>query len=545
MRTVPMNLLFDDIEVVESVGDPSTVLVGGITHDSRRVVPGDLFCCVPGQVSDGHTHAAEAVERGAVGLLCEHFIPELIGRDIVQTRIAPGTMRTVMARLAAAFYSYPARDLLMIGVTGTNGKTTVTQLLGDLLGATGRPTNVMGTLSGARTTPEATEVQRVLAGVRDRQKYDGARHAVAMEVSSHALVQARVEGIHFDVAVFTNLSHDHLDYHRTMEDYFEAKATLFTSRHALRGVVNADDPWGQRLLERSRIPTIPVHHADATDVVLRPGHTEFTWRGQRVVTPLTGAINVDNTLLAAEAALALGEAHLTPEDIALALRQAAPVPGRLQVIATAPTPDPTGAASDAQAAAVAAERPPFTVLVDYAHTPAGLEVVLGEARALVPGGRVLSVFGCGGNRDRPKRPMMGGVAERLSDLAFVTSDNPRDEDPLEIIEEVLRGIPGGRTDPRIVVEPDRRVAIRRALDAACPGDVVVIAGKGHETYQEVAGRRLPFDDAVEARQALAARYASDPSSWASGAGAAHPDAAAPTSSTRRSTATSGSAHPGV
>ena len=222
------------------------------------------------------------MDRGAIGLLCEHFIPELIDHDVVQTRIAAGTMRPVMARLAAAFYGYPARDLLMIGVTGTNGKTTVTQLLGDLLSATGRPTNVMGTLSGTRTTPEATEVQRVLAGVRDRQKSDGHRHAVAMEVSSHALVQSRVEGIHFDVAVFTNLSHDHLDYHGTMEEYFEAKAMLFTPSHALRGVVNADDPWGRRLLERARIPTVAVHHADATDVVLRPGHSEFTWRGQRI-----------------------------------------------------------------------------------------------------------------------------------------------------------------------------------------------------------------------------------------------------------------------
>ena len=322
-----MNLLFDDIEVIESVGDPSAVEVGGITHDSRRVVPGDLFCCVPGQVSDGHVHATEAVERGAVSLLCEHFIPELLDRDIVQTRVAPGTMRPVMARLAAAFYGYPARDLLMIGVTGTNGKTTVTQILGDLLGATGRPTNVMGTLSGARTTPEATEVQRVLAGVRDRQKSDGSRHAVAMEVSSHALVQSRVEGIHFDVAVFTNLSHDHLDYHGTMEDYFEAKATLFTSKHALRGIVHADDAWGQRLLERSRIPTVAVHHSDATDVVLRPGHTEFTWRGQRITTRLTGSINVDNTLLAAEAALGLGERHLGPEEIAAALQPRRPCPG--------------------------------------------------------------------------------------------------------------------------------------------------------------------------------------------------------------------------
>ncbi len=516
MRTVPMNLLFDDIDVLETVGDPAAVEVGGIAHDSRRVVPGDLFCCVPGVVSDGHVHAPEAVERGAIGVLCEHFIPELLSRDVTQARIAPGTMRPVMAQLAAAFYGFPARDLLMIGVTGTNGKTTVTQLLGDLLTATGRPTNVMGTLSGARTTPEATEVERVLAGVRDRQKWDGLRHAVAMEVSSHALVQSRVDTIHFDVAVFTNLSHDHLDYHGTMEEYFEAKAKLFTSNHALRGVVNADDPWGGRLLERARIPMVGVHRADAGDVVLRPGHSEFTWRGHRVTTPLTGGVNVDNALLAAEAALVL-DPDLEPGEVAAAMAQLHPVPGRLQVIAAAGEP----------AGQVA--RPPFTVLVDYAHTPAGLEVVLAEARHLGPGlpGRVISVFGCGGNRDRAKRPVMGGVAARDSDLAFLTSDNPRDEDPAAIIEEVLAGVPGGRENPRVVVESDRRSAIRRALDAAGPGDVVVIAGKGHETYQEIAGRRLPFDDAVEAREALSARFASDPSTWLGATEGPNPLSASP------------------
>jgi UDP-N-acetylmuramoyl-L-alanyl-D-glutamate--2,6-diaminopimelate ligase len=518
-----MNLLFDDIEVIESVGDPSSVEVSGIAHDSRRVVPGDLFCCVPGGVSDGHVHAAEAVDRGAIGLLCEHFIPELIDHDVVQTRIAAGTMRPVMARLAAAFYGYPARDLLMVGVTGTNGKTTVTQLLGDLLSATGRPTNVMGTLSGTRTTPEATEVQRVLAGVRDRQKSDGHRHAVAMEVSSHALVQSRVEGIHFDVAVFTNLSHDHLDYHGSMERYFEAKAMLFTPSHALRGVVHADDAWGRRLLERSRIPTVAVHHADVTDVVLRPGRSEFTWRGQRISMPLTGAINVDNALLAAEAALALEEPGLGPEEIGRAMAHLTPVQGRLQLIAAPGPPAATGG----QGTEPAGDRPSFTVLVDYAHTPAGLQVVLGEARTLAPAGRVLCLFGCGGNRDRAKRPLMGAAAADLSDLAFVTSDNPRDEDPLGIIDEVLGGIPGGRANPRIVVEPDRGVAIRLALDAARPGDVVVIAGKGHETYQEIAGRRLPFDDAVEARRALSARFGSEPRTWAP----SHADAATPVDAT--------------
>jgi len=499
-----MNLLFDDIEVVETLGDPSAVEIAGIAHDSRRVVPGDLFCCVPGLLSDGHDHAAEAVERGAVGLLCEHFIPELMDQGVVQTRIAPGTVRPTMARLAAAFYDFPARQLLMVGVTGTNGKTTVTQLLSDLLGATGRPTNVMGTLSGARTTPEATEVQRVLAGVRDRQKSDGCRHAVAMEVSSHALVQSRVEGVHFDVAVFTNLSHDHLDYHGTMEAYFAAKHMLFNPDHALRGVVNADDPWGQRLIDVARIPMVAVHHGDATAIVLRPGRTEFTWRGHRITTPLTGAINVDNTLLAAEAALALG---LGLDEVAAGLAHLVPVPGRLQVIAS-PSRD-AGAGAGA-----GGPGPPFTVVVDYAHTPAGLEVVLREARALAGGeGRVLVVFGCGGNRDRAKRPVMGRAARSLSDAVFLTSDNPRSEDPLAIIEEVRAGLgEGPHGGSTVIVEPDRRLAIRGALDRALPGDVVVIAGKGHETYQEVSGERLPFDDAVEARRWLSAHLGSDPGS---------------------------------
>jgi UDP-N-acetylmuramoyl-L-alanyl-D-glutamate--2,6-diaminopimelate ligase len=497
-----MSLLFDDIEVIGTAGDPAAIDVRGIAHDSRRVVPGDLFCCVPGLVADGHAFAADAVDRGAVGLLCEHFIPELLDRPVVQSLVAPGTIRPVMARLAAAFYGFPARDLMMIGVTGTNGKTTVTQLIGDLLEASGRPTNVMGTLSGARTTPEATEVQRVLAQARDRQLSDGRRHAIAMEVSSHALVQARVEGIHFDVAVFTNLSHDHLDYHGTMEAYFEAKSSLFTSDHALRGVVNADDPWGQKLLRSARIPMVEVHRSDASAIVLQPGHTAFVWRGQQVSTPLTGAINVDNALLAAEAVLTLG---LEPPEVAAAFAEVSPPQGRLQVIAVAPEPGLPG------------DTPPFTVLVDYAHTPAGLEVVLGEARGLsAVGGRVLVVFGCGGNRDRTKRPKMGQAASALSDIAILTSDNPRDEDPLAIIEQVRAGVGDQPGQGAFFVEPDRRQAIRWALGEARAGDVVIIAGKGHENYQEIAGRRLPFDDVVEARRALSMRFPTDPATWMPG-----------------------------
>jgi UDP-N-acetylmuramoyl-L-alanyl-D-glutamate--2,6-diaminopimelate ligase len=485
MRCVPMNLLLDDLGVVESVGDPSSVLVRGVAHDSRDVVPGDVFCCVPGRGSDGHAHAAEAVERGAVGLLCEHVVPDLVGRGVVQVRVAAGTVRPAMARLAGAFFEHPSRDLVLLGVTGTNGKTTVTRMLGDLLSAAGRPTRVVGTLSGVRTTPEAPELQRILAEERDRQREDGRRHAVAMEVSSHALVQSRVEGIHFDVAVFTNLSHDHLDFHGTMEEYFEAKASLFEPGRALRAVIDADDPWGRRLLERVRIPATAVRRSATSDVEARPGSTAFTWRGQRVEMPLTGSVNVDNALLAAEAALVVEELGLTVEEIAHALTRVRPVPGRMEVIAL---PGPaTG----------------FTVLVDYAHTPAGLEVVLGEARRLATGGRVLCVFGCGGDRDRAKRPVMGAVAARSSDLAFVTSDNPRHEDPGAIVADVLAGIAGGARAEGVVVEPDRATAIERALRSARPADVVVVAGKGHETSQEIGDRRLPFEDAAEVRRVLA------------------------------------------
>jgi UDP-N-acetylmuramoyl-L-alanyl-D-glutamate--2,6-diaminopimelate ligase len=503
-----MNLLFDDIEVIETAGDPAAVDVRGIAHDSRRVVPGDLFCCVPGLLSDGHAFAAEAVDRGAVGLLCEHFVPELLDQTVVQTLVAPGTIRPVMARLAAAFYGFPARDLLTIGVTGTNGKTTVTRLLGDLLEAAGRPTTVLGTLSGVRTTPEATELQRLLAQTRDRQLSDGRPHAVAMEVSSHALAQSRVEGIHFDVAVFTNLSHDHLDYHGTMEEYFAVKSSLFTADHAVRGVINADDPWGQRLLAKGRIPMVAVHRSDASDVILRPGRTWFTWRGHRVSTPLTGAINVDNALLAAEAALALG---LEAPEIVAAFPYVSPAPGRFQVLSA-----PAGAVGAAGATGGdAPDSPPFTVVVDYAHTPAGLEVVLREARGLAADrGRVLVAFGCGGNRDRAKRPKMGHAASLLSDVAVLTSDNPRDEDPLSIIEEVRAGV-GADAPPNaaFMVEPDRGAAIRLLLQEARAGDVVVIAGKGHEDYQEIAGERLPFSDVVEARRSLSARFPTDPSTW--------------------------------
>jgi len=488
-----MTDLLHDVDVVRVRGDAAATEIGSIEFDSRAVRPGSLFCCLPGERTDGHLFAADAVDRGAVALVCERELDLPVSEVVVR----PGAVRVAMAEIAAAFHGHPASALKTVGVTGTNGKTTVTHLVRAVLDHAGIPTGVIGTLDGARTTPEAPILQATLADLRD-----SGTKAVALEVSSHALAQHRVDAMTFDVAAFTNLSREHLDYHGTMEEYFEAKATLFTPSHALVGVVNADDPRGQTLLERARIPMVAVRHADATDIELRPGHTEFSWRGHRIATPLTGSVNVDNALMAAEAALALG---LDAADVARGLGHVSPVPGRLQVIAAPP-----------HGSEGVADLPPFTVLVDYAHTPAGLEVVLAEARSLARG-RVVAVFGCGGNRDRAKRPVMGRVGARHSDLAYVTSDNPRDEDPDSIIAEVLTGVPGGRANEHVVVEPDRGAAIRRALDEARPGDVVVIAGKGHETYQEIAGEHVPFDDAVEARRALSARYGSDPRSWVVGA----------------------------
>ncbi len=468
-----MTLLLDDIPVQETVGDPAAVDVRGVTHDSRRVGPGDLFCCVPGQGTDGHQFAAEAVGRGAVGLLCEH----VMDLPVPQARVPAGQARPAMAQVATAFWGFPSRDLLMAGVTGTNGKTSVVHLLGAVLRHVGRPTRVLGTLSGARTTPEATELQQILADVRDGAPA-GVQAAVAMEVSSHALAQSRVDGIHFDVAVFTNLSHDHLDYHGTMEDYFTAKASLFTPERTVRGVVNAEDRWGRRLLAEARVPMVAVRADAASQVDLAVGRSSFTWRRQRVDLAMTGAVNVHNAVMAAEAAVALG---LAPVEVAAGLATAGPVPGRLEVV---PSPD-------------------VAVLVDYAHTPDGLAVALAEARRLAGGGRVLVVFGCGGDRDRAKRPLMGETAVRLADRAYLTSDNPRHEDPAAIIAEVLAGVGDAVNGGRLVVEADRRRAIGAALAEATTGDVVLVAGKGHETTQEIGDRRLPFDDRAVVAEVLA------------------------------------------
>ncbi len=463
--------LLDDVPVVGIRGDATTTPVSSVEFDSRKVGPGALFCCVPGEWTDGHVHAADAVARGATSLLCERFLEP----GVTQVRVAPGGVRPAMAAVAASFFGHPSRSLEMVGVTGTNGKTTVTHLVRSILEADGRRTGIIGTLEGARTTPESPDLQRQLAAL----VADGAR-SVALEVSSHGLTEHRVDGIVFDVAAFTNLSRDHLDHHGSMDAYFEAKATLFTPDRCRRAVVFADDPWGARLLDRLGTDVaIPVRRSEATGVALSVGTSRFSWRGRTVVLQLSGQFNVDNALVAAAIGVALGVDEST---VVAGLRSAPAVPGRMQVV---------GAGS------------PVSVLVDYAHTPAGLEGALGAARSLAGPGRVVCVFGCGGDRDRGKRPEMGAVASAGADVIVLTSDNPRSEDPLAIIDEVRSGMTAG---VEVTVEPDRVAAIRAAVGLAGPGDVVLVAGKGHEDSQTTGGVTVPLDDRVEAALALADRF---------------------------------------
>lgn len=481
-----MTLLLDALDVLEVVGDPTQVEITRVEHDSRAVVPGTLFCCLPGARGDGHDHAPEALQRGAVALLCERPLRDQVLRvpgapgTVVQARVRPGTARSAMACAAATLAGHPSDAVMVVGVTGTNGKTTVASLVAAIMEAAGTPTTVIGTLTGTRTTPESPELQRLLAQVRDLQREDGVRRAVSMEVSSHALVQARVDQVRFAVAIFTNLGHDHLDFHGSMEAYFTAKASLFTPERTAHAVVVADDQWGARLARSLTVPTTVVHAGDAGDVGSGAGWTTFTWRGRPVRLRLTGAVNVVNALAAAEAATAVG---VDPDAVVAGLSAAPGIAGRMEVVAAPPL-----------------ER--CTVLVDFAHTPDALEVALRDARRLVaPGSRLVTVFGAGGDRDPRKRPQMGAVAAAAADVVVLTSDNPRHEDPNAIIAAIQEGTHGaGTADVQVVV--DRRRAIATAIDQAADGDVVLVAGKGHEAVQHVGDRDLPFDDRVVVTELL-------------------------------------------
>jgi len=466
-------------EVMAGAGVPAVadVEVADLAHDARAVGPGTLFFCVPGFKVDGHDFAPRAVERGAVALVVER--PLALG---VPEVVVPSA-RAAMAPAAAAFHRDPTARLDVVGVTGTNGKTTTAFLVRGLLQAAGRQTGLLGTVTSViggeerpvvRTTPEAIELQRDFA-----EMVAGGDVACAMEVSSHALALHRADAIHWAVAIFTNLSRDHLDFHPTMEDYFVAKRRLFEAG-ARTAVVNVDDAYGRRLADDLDDPvTFGIDSADAalhaTDVEIALTGSRFHVGALELRTPLPGRFNVLNVLGAVAAARALGVAD---DVIAEALSNAGRVPGRFE---------PVDAGQ------------PFAVLVDYAHTPDSLENALRAARELTDG-RVIVVFGAGGDRDRGKRPLMGRAARALADRVVVTSDNPRSEDPEAIIAQVLDGTGEG---PEVEAVVDRREAIARAVELAGAGDVVVIAGKGHEQGQEFEdGRKLPFDDVTVAREAL-------------------------------------------
>ena len=453
--------------------------VDEVAFDSRQVVPGALFFCVRGATADGHDFAEEAVRAGASALAVERWL------DLGVPQILVPSVRQAMGPMSAVVLGDPARSMTIVGVTGTNGKTTIVHLLDAVFRAAGHRTGAIGTVGAhvagepvpiARTTPEAPDLQRLLRRMRD-----AGVTTVAMEVSSHALDQGRVGGLLFDAAVFTNLSQDHLDHHGSMESYFAAKASLFTDNRTKQAVVNLDDPWGRRLLALPVPVTTfgldPAADVHAEDVRTRTGGLSFRVGGREVTSSLRGGFNVSNCLAAIATSELVG---IDPDDAIRGLATAGQVSGRMEPVD-------------------AGQR--FLVVVDYAHTPDSIRTVLAAARPLATG-RVIVVIGCGGDRDRAKRFPMGAAATEGADLTVITTDNPRSEDPLDIIAEVERGAAEG--GGRYVVEPDRRAAIRLAVSHAHPGDVVVIAGKGHEAEQELADRTIPFDDRVVVRAELEA-----------------------------------------
>lgn len=462
--------------------------IRSVVHDSRLVTPGSLYACLRGERFDGHDFAADAVRSGATALLTDHRLDGLDGSGGGAGGVAQIVVDDTRVRLgpiAAEVAGHPSRALATVGITGTNGKTTTAALMASIFEAAGQPCGVVGTLYGARTTPEAPELQAVLAGFVAE-----AKTAAVLEVSSHALAMHRVDGTEFDAVVFTNLGHDHLDLHGTHEAYFRAKAELFDPSFASLGVVNVDDAHGRLIADAAasdepgaEFRVVAYSTDDLADVEVTAAEHRYVWRGRRVRVPLGGDFNVSNSLAALTTAVELG---IDPDVAIAGLGTATTVPGRFEVIETSES-----------------RRRGITVVVDYAHTPDGLERVLGAARSVVGGGSVSVVFGCGGNRDRAKRPEMGAVAARAADRVIVTSDNPRDESPQQIIDEILEGVaPGAHAD--VVAIVDRREAIGAAIAAAGTGDVVVVAGKGHEATQAFAGRIVEFDDRAVAREFLEA-----------------------------------------
>lgn len=479
-RPAPQDLaeLLEAVPGLRAIGDVAGVRVTGCTLDSRKVRPGDLYAAVPGANAHGASFAAAAVAAGAVAVLTDDSGAARVEGAPV---IVAADVRAVLGRAAAWAYAQPAQELSLLGVTGTNGKTTTAFMMEAGLKAAGRSAGLLGTimsrigsveLASARTTPEAPELQGMFALMRE-QRVD----AVAMELSSHALAVGRVDGCRFDAAVFTNFNRDHLEVHATMEDYFAAKASLFRAGLAARGIINADDPAGRRILAAAQIPMTTFGLGDGADwrpadVVARPDGSDFRLLGPGVDIEASVALAGDFNVMNAVAAIAaLASTGVPVADAVSGIAAMPGIPGHMEPIE---------------------EGQDFTALVDFAHTPEAVERLLQAVRTITSG-RVIVVLGCGGDRDPGKRPLMGKAAVAGADLAVFTSDNPRSEDPHVILAAMG---PGG------VTEADRRVAIAYAVSQAQPGDTVVIAGKGHETGQEVAGVVTAFDDREVLRESI-------------------------------------------
>ncbi len=444
------------------IAGDGAVEIGDLAYRADAVTAGALFICVRGASADGHDFAADAVARGAAALAVDHEL------DVAVPQLVVGDTRAAMPQLARAFFGDPSAELDVVGVTGTSGKTTTTFLVHAILAAAGRRPGLLGTIESrvgderrpaVRTTPESVDLQRTL-----REMLDAGNRSAALEATSHGSELGRLDGVRFAALGFTNLGRDHLDFHGTTERYYEAKRRLFV-RDLPPAAVNVGDEWGRRLAGELRGRTELLTYGFAEDADLQPG-------GLDVHTRLRGRFNVENALCAIALARLVG---VQDDAIAEGLASVAGVPGRFEPVD---------------------EGQPFAVVVDYSHKPEALANVLETARELATG-RVICVFGAGGDRDRSKRPVMGEIAARLADVAILTSDNPRSEDPQAIADEVAAGAPGDLT-----VELDRRRAIEAAVELARPGDVVVIAGKGHEQGQEIAGEVHPFDDRQVAREAL-------------------------------------------
>ena len=464
--------LLKDIAVTECTADQD-LEISAVCYDSRKAEPGCLFVAVSGFASDGNRFIPMAMSKGAVAVVTAKRPESDIPYILVESD------RLALAMLGCSFYGHPAGSMTMIGITGTNGKTSVTLLLKHILetvkgakvGLIGTMENLIGdeAVPTERTTPESFELQGLFARMRDA----GCTHVV-MEVSSHAIALERIGGVHYDVAAFTNLTEDHLDFHKTMESYCDAKAELFT--RCDRAVVNADDPWSGRILSAARCPvlTTSLHSGGLTAKTVRmlPDGVRFTAvygdREAAVQLPIPGRFTVYNAMTVLAAALQLG---ISLEDAANALKTARGVKGRVEVV---PTPGEE-----------------YTVLIDYAHTPDGLENVLSSVRDYCAG-RLIAVFGCGGDRDRAKRPIMGRIGARIADIAIVTSDNPRTEEPGAIIRDILAGIPEDAEN--VTVIENRVSAIRYAMDIGKKHDIIILAGKGHETYQEIHGVKHHMDE---------------------------------------------------